>query len=333
MHAHAQFKLSTKSTALKSEKGNTNNTSNRSAVGNHSPTSRAVSTSLAGAALPSGRRGRISRAAVGGIRVGAVGAAARSAGRRASGQTATVAVGLATLHGRDFEPTDAATVGGVDGQVDAGLGDLDNGAARRVGDAGGDHVGDAGGHGGDVEVVAVSVVADQAGAALGGLQVGGGGVVVLDQGDVQLAVLLGERVIVATEVHAAVAVVVHDAVVIVLLRPLEYQAAGHDGHFLAVQHGDFVEGARLHFVAAVLGEEDGDGAVAEHLDQLVIAGGLEGGFRAAPGVGVQAEEVGARHVLAVVVGVVALQVCPAVLQDGADCDRLAGSFEERRERG
>ena len=141
---------------------------------------------------------------------------------------------------------------------------------------------------------------------------------VFDQGHVQAAILVGEGVVVAAQVHGAVGVGVDDAVVVVFLRPLKDQAAGHDGHFFAVEGWDFVEGARLHFVAAVLGEEDGDRAVAEHLDELVVAGGLEGRVAAAPRVRVQAQEVGARHVLAAVLGVVALQVGVGVCEDLAD---------------
>jgi hypothetical protein len=142
--------------------------------------------------------------------------------------------------------------------------------------------------------------------------------VVFNQRHVQAAVLLGQGVVVAAQVHGAVGVGVDDAVVVVFLRPLEDQAAGHDGHLLAVQRGDLVESARLDFVAAVLGEEDGDGAIAEHLDERVVAGCFEGRFAAAPRVGVQAQEVGARHVFAAVLGVVALKVGVCVCEDLAD---------------
>jgi hypothetical protein len=147
------------------------------------------------------------------------------------------------------------------------------------------------GNGGQVEVLADAAAANQASAALGRFEVGGGGVVVLDQRHIELAVLLGESVVIAAQVHGAVGEGVDDAVVVVFLGPLEDQAAGHDGHLLAVENGDFVEGTRLDLVAAVLGEEDGDGAVAEHLDEFVVAAGLEGGVGSAPGVRVEAEEV------------------------------------------
>jgi hypothetical protein len=133
------------------------------------------------------------------------------------------------------------------------------------------------GDGGQVEVCAEAVVADQAGAAFGRFEVGGGCVVVLDQSHVQVGVFLGQSVVVAAQEHGAVSVGVDDAVVVGFLRPFEDQAAGHDGHLLAVEDRDFVEGARLNFVAAVFGEEDGDGGVGKHLDERVVAGCLESG--------------------------------------------------------
>jgi len=125
--------------------------------------------------------------------------------------------------------------------------------------------------------------------------------VVFNQSHVELAVLLGEGVVVAAQVHGAVGVGVDNTVVVVFLGPFEDQTAGHDGHLLAIEDGDFVEGTGLDLIAAVLGEEDGNGAVAEHLDELVVARGLESGVGAAPRVGVQAEEVGARKILVALV--------------------------------
>ena len=299
---------------LQSERGETDKSGESSAVGQHGPTSRGGAVGVVG-----GIGGVVAVAAVGGRRGTGrsrrLGAGAGRGARRlglGSGEAAALA------RGRDFQPADLAAARGVDGQLDGRLGDGHDGALGPVGHSGGNQVGDAGGHGGDVEVGAEACVADEARGALGRFEVGGGRVVVLDQRHVQAAVLLGQGVVVAAQVHGAVAVGVDDAVVVGLLGPLEDQAAGHDGHLLAVKGGDFVESARLHFVAAVLGEEDGDGAVAEHLDELVVAGRFEGRLAAAPRVRVQAQEVGARHVFAAVLGVVALQVGVRVCEDLAD---------------
>jgi hypothetical protein len=281
---------------LKREKSHANKTDNSRAISDHGLASRTVSSRARRARRLSRRWG--SRRGVG---VGSVAGAAGSARGLAGGERLPVAA----IRGRDLKAADFAAAGSVDGERNGSLGHGDDGALGRVGDAGGDQGFDAVGDGGQVEVFADAVVADEVGVALGCFEVGGGGVVVLDQSHVELAVLLGQSVVVAAQVHGAVGVGVDDAVVVVFLGPLEDQAAGHDGHFLAVEDGDFVEGTGLDFVAAVLGEEDGDGAVAEHLDELVVAGGLESGVGAAPGVGVQAEEVGAREILVAFVGVVA----------------------------
>jgi hypothetical protein len=82
---------------------------------------------------------------------------------------------------------------------------------------------------------------------------------------------------------------------------------------------DFVEGAGLAGgeVATVFGEEDRDGAVLEDGDELVVAGGFVRGCGSAPGVGIEAEEVGAGRVGAIAVDV-ALEVFPSVLEDIAN---------------
>lgn len=281
---------------LEREKSHANKTDNSSAVGDHGLASRAVGGRARRAGVLGLRWGRRR-----GVRVGGVAASAGSAGGLAGAE----GLPIATLSGVDLQTADFAAAGSVDRKIDGGLGHGDDGALGRIGDAGGDQIFDTVGNGGQVKVLADAVVADEVGVALGCFEVGGGGVVVLDQCHVELAVLIRQSVVVAAQVYSAVGVGVDDAVVIVFLGPLKDQTAGHDSHLLAVEDGHFVEGPRLDLVAAVLGEEDGDGAVAEHFNELVIARGLESGFGAAPRVRVQAEEVGARKILVALVGVVA----------------------------
>lgn len=88
---------------------------------------------------------------------------------------------------------------------------------------------------------------------------------------------------------------------------------------------NFVEGARLAGgeVAAVFGEEDRDGAALEDGDELVVAGGFVRGCGSAPGIGIEAEKVGAGRVCAIAVDVT-LEVFPSVLEDIANiCSRVS----------
>jgi hypothetical protein len=98
------------------------------------------------------------------------------------------------------------------------------------------------------------------------------------------------------------------------LAVLVDEAATKGRHLGAVQGRYFVEDTRHHFIAAILGEEDRDGAVLEHVDERVVAGRLEGRVPAAPGVRVQAEEVG-RGLWVFVVR--ALHIRPRIFQDFA----------------
>jgi len=60
------------------------------------------------------------------------------------------------------------------------------------------------------------------------------------------------------------------------------QTSRHDCHLGAVQCLDLLEDTGTGIIAAVLGEEDWNRGVGEHLDQDIVLGCLETRFRATP---------------------------------------------------
>jgi len=67
-----------------------------------------------------------------------------------------------------------------------------------------------------------------------------------------------------------------------MLYLLVDQTSRHDCHLGAVQRLDFLKDTGTGIIAAVLGEEDWNRGVGEHLDQNIVLGCLETRFRATP---------------------------------------------------
>ena len=111
----------------------------------------------------------------------------------------------------------------------------------------------------------------------------------------------------------------YQPVVVGLLDPLVDDAAGPGVCHLAVQGGLVVEGARADRVAARLGHEDGDAVVGRVGFEHVVPGGLVAAV-AAPGVGVQREEVERLR------GVAAAR--EVVLQHGAEGGNVGGGVAD-----
>lgn len=225
------------------------------------------------------------------------------------------------------------SVGLVVGQnLELDIGDLLTGVVvHLLGESGGSHrdqragglvgqtvldvVRNLGGSIGQVPGVVEGRVGDQRSAAGLRVNTGLGAVASGDAAHVQLAELLLEVVVIDQGGDSTVVIDLDEAILILLESPLVNQATGEGlGHLFAVQGLDFGEDTGLDFVAAVLGEENGEGGVGEVLGQDVVAAGLVGGITT-PGVGVEAEEVGtgAGGVLHV-----ALEVVESVHQDVPD---------------
>jgi hypothetical protein len=83
----------------------------------------------------------------------------------------------------------------------------------------------------------------------------------------------------------------------------------------SVERLNFIEGTSnaCGLVASVLREEDGNAAVLEHSNKLVITSGRVGRVSATPRVGIETKELGARLISGTIVG--ALKVCPCVLEN------------------
>lgn len=225
----------------------------------------------------------------------------------------TGGVGLAASQDIQLDAGDLLAVGVVDLLRDGATLDVDEFAGLGVGEAVVDHILDLGRSLGQIEGVGESGVGDEGGVAFGGLDGGLGGVGGLDAGHVELGVLRHEVVVVDEEGGGAVVVELDETVVVCLLGPFVDETAGEGlGHFRAVEGFHFGEDAGLDFVAAVLGEEDGDGGVGEVLGEDVEAALGVGGL-AAPRVGVEAEEVRAG-----VLVVLADEVVEGVHEDGTD---------------
>lgn len=192
--------------------------------------------------------------------------------------------------------------------------DLDELAGVGVGQTILDVFGDLGRSGGHPPGVKELAGSDDVGTAGLGLD---GGLGDLSRGQavhVQLAELL-LQVVEVDQGRDLVTVDLDQTVVVVLLGVLIHQTTGEGlGHLLAVQGLHLSEETGVNLVAAVLGEEDGNGSVGEVLGQDVVAAGLVGSVTA-PRVGVEAEEVNAR-----VSGVlqVTFEVVSGVGQDGTD---------------
>lgn len=203
----------------------------------------------------------------------------------------TGGIGLTASQNIQLDAGDLLAVGAVDLLLDVGALDLDELAGVGVGEAVVDHVLDLGGSLGQIEGVGEGGVGDEGGVALGGLSGGLGCVGGLDAAHVELLVLGHEVVVVDEECDGAVVVDLDETVVVLLLGVFVNETAGEGlGHFLAVEGLHFGEVAGLDFVAAVLGEEDGDRGVGEVLGEDIVAA-LSVGRVAAPRVGVEAEEV------------------------------------------
>jgi hypothetical protein len=238
------------------------------------------------------------------------------AGRTTRSRTrgvSTGGVGLAASQDIQADAGDLLAVVAVDLLRDGPTLDIDEFAGLGVGEAVVDEPLDAGGPLGQIEGVGEGGVGDEGGVAFGGLDGGLGGVGGLDAGHVELGVLGHEVVVVDEEGGGAVVVELDETVVVFLLGPFVDETAREGlGHFWAVEGLYFGEDAGLDCVAAVLGEEDGDGGVAEVLGKDVVAALGVGGV-AAPRVGVEAEEVRAG-----VLAVLADEVVEGVHEDGTD---------------
>lgn len=203
----------------------------------------------------------------------------------------TGGIGLAASQDAQLDAGDLLAVGVVDLLLDVGILNLDELAGVSVGEAFVDHSLDFGGSLGQVEGVGESGVGDKGGFALGGLGGGLGCVGGLDAAHVELAVLRHEVIIVDEERDGAVVIDLNETVVVLLLGVFVDETAGEGlGHLLTVKGLHFAEVAGLDFVAAVLGEEDGDRGVGKVLGEDIVAT-LGVGRVAAPRVGVEAEEV------------------------------------------
>lgn len=161
------------------------------------------------------------------------------------------------------------------------------------------------------EVRVKSIIRNELFVALRGLNLGVGR---LHLGRVEFVKLLLKGVIVAAEGDGAVVVDDCDAVVGFLLAVLVDEAAAQRSHVIAVEGCHLVEDTRHDLVATVLGEENGDTTVLEHIDKLVVSCALEGGITTAPGVRVEAKDVR----FGAIAVIVALHVRPGIFQDLAD---------------
>lgn len=161
-----------------------------------------------------------------------------------------------------MEILELSAVGGVDGVRDGRLRNGDDGAAVVGGcDAVGDQLRGAVGRVRNAETGAKTVGGDEVGVAFGRGEAGGGVVLGGQEVDVEGVVFCFEVVVVDEQFSAAVGIGLDEAVIVAVLGPLVDETAGHYGHFGAVKGGNFVEDAGQDLVAAVLGEEDGDGGL------------------------------------------------------------------------
>lgn len=154
-----------------------------------------------------------------------------------------------------------------------------------------DVVGDLGGNLGQIPGVVEGLAGDERGITGLGLDVGLGRVAGGDAVKVELVDLVLEVVEVDEGGDGVGVVDLDETVVVVLLGPLVDETTGEGlGHLDAVDGLHLGEGTGLDLVAAVLGEEDGDGGIGEVFSQDIISAGLVRGV-AAPGVRVETEEV------------------------------------------
>lgn len=173
----------------------------------------------------------------------------------------------------------------VDGDELSVLRALDTGLDER-GEAVVGWVGDLG------EVVGEPLVLDEGGHALGEGRCGGGGGGALEIGDVELGELSLEVIVVDLELCGAIRVQDNEAEVVLLLGVLVDDTAAEVGvHLGAVERGGLVEDSGTDLAAAVLGHEDWDAAILEHVHEFVVTGLVEGGW-ATPGVTVESEDIG-----------------------------------------
>lgn len=158
---------------------------------------------------------------------------------------------------------------------------------------------------------------DQLGSASSRLRLGGGGSLdTLNVGEIELGVLCLEGVEISSQGGGAFLGKVHETVVVGLLGVLVDDTAREALHLRAVNGANLGEDTGGGGVAAELGEEDGNVAGLEDVDELVVAGLLEAAG-AAPGVAVKSEHVTLGHIISIT-GERALEVVVRVCQDVAD---------------
>lgn len=215
-------------------------------------------------------------------------------------QTIITAWPVSAIRRLDDQPLNLATISRVDRRIDRRLRHSHNAPCRRIRDTGRDESCSSWRWVWDIEISAEAIAGDEAATAAGRLEVRSGVVLRGDERDVEFVVLGLQSIEVLEEVRRAVGVNVEEAEVGCFLRPFVDETARQNRHLRAVEDGDFVEVARGGFVAAVLREEDGNCRVAEPFHEDVVAGDGEARLSAAPGIGVETKEVGARHVFAAV---------------------------------
>lgn len=241
-----------------------------------------------------------------------------SGGLGPAGGVGTGSVGVIARQRRDSEVGElGGAVGGVDLVLDGPVRDGDDLAGGLRADAVVDQILTTRGDGRQGEVVVEALLRDERRVTLGSLGRGRGSLSSLEGLEVDLLVLSGQVVVVDEKLDRLVVVDLDDTIVVVLLAVLVDETAGEDGvHVRAVDRLNLGEDARGNLVAAKLREEDGHRRILQVGNELVVGGRLEAGFTA-PGVGVEAEEVG----LAGVVGVTVLgagQVVEGVDENGAN---------------
>lgn len=246
------------------------------------------------------------------------GAVAGAAGRGAllasvGGDLAGV-VDLVVLHGGDLEALDLVARLVENLELHLEVADVDELAVALGGDTVVNHLADVVDHGGQSPVGVEAVAGDELVAALGGLNVL---LLSLDSHEglpVDLEKLVLEAVVVAEEL-GRVTLEVNETIVLVLLGVLVDEATGEDGaHVVAVESNSLVPPAGLAqgLVAAVLGEEDGDGAGLELVGELIVGRGLVSGIDTTPAVRVETVDVATAQVVLLALDC-ALAVVPGVV--------------------
>ena len=150
----------------------------------------------------------------------------------------------------------------VDLLGNGGAGDRDQLTGGGIGQTVLDVFGNLGGHLGQIPSVVEGLVGDERGAALLRLDAGLARVAGGDAVHVELAELVLEVGVVDEHSDGVAVVGADQTILVVLLGPLIDKTTGESlGHLLAVESLDLGKDTGLDLVAAVLGEEDGDGGV------------------------------------------------------------------------